>query len=735
MSKRTTKLFILPGVVLALGLLLAACSGATPVSEPTAAPAVEQPVAPTCPAPVPCPTAVPVEPGIEAPYEQEWSASPHNAADTEPFMHWNEEDPAEIPTYCAKCHSTTGYVDFLGGDGSEAGKVDAAVAVGETITCDACHSQAAQSLTSVTFPSGAVINGLGAEARCLACHQGLASKVSVDAQIEKFTATDPDKVVEPLKDGDKTVSFAFVNIHYSAAGATLFGSEALGGYQYDGKGYDIKFEHVEQFDTCVECHSPHTTEVRVDKCAMCHEGVASVEDLRQIRMEASASDYDGDGDVKEPIKDELDGVRGMLYGAIQVYAKEVAGKGIVYDEQIYPYWLVDADGDGEPDKGDNGPMAYDAFTPRLLKATYNYHVSVKDPGAYAHGNKYIIQLLYDSTADVNDALKTKIDMSRMRREDSGHFAGDSDPFRHWDADEMTVPGSCAKCHTATGLPQFIKEGANISNPVSNGFLCSTCHDESNFPAVWTMDTVTFPSGATASFGEGAPDNLCIACHQGLESGLSVTRKVGDTPGDTVDEKLSFINVHYAAAGATLFGSQTQGAYEYPGKEYAGQFAHVANLDTCAACHDKHALEPNLTSCQGCHGTEDPAAIRMKSTADYDGDGDASEGLKGEYDGVADKLYEAILVYAQAKSAGVIYNPAIYPYWFADADNDGEIDKGEDGRNVGYKGFTPKMLKAAYNLHYSKKDTGGYVHNFTYVVQAMYDSIQDLGAPVTGMTRP
>ncbi len=734
MSKRTTKILLIVGLLLGVGLLMVACSGAQQVTQaPTTGPAPTQPPVPTCPAVQPCPTA---EPAIQAPFEEAWAASPHNDAEAEAFVHWNETDDQKVQVACAQCHSTPGYVDFLGGDGSEAGKVDVAPAIGTTITCDACHNQAATELTSVSFLSGVTIDNLGPEARCMVCHQGRATKVQVDAQIETFKAEDPDAVVAPMTDGDQTQNFGFINIHYFAAAVTLYGGQVQGGYQYDGNTYDAKFGHVAEYDTCVECHNPHTTEVKVDECAACHEGVASKDDLKKIRMVSSASDYDGDGNVEEGIFDELAGVRDILMGAIQSYATEATGAGIVYDPASYPYWFTDADGDGAVDKNAEGNnVAFTTWTPRLLKAAYNYQVSVKDPGAYAHGNKYIIQLMYDSTADLNEGLTAKVDMSAMEREDAGHFAGDQLAFRDWDADGMRVPATCAKCHSASGLPQLIAEGAVISNPSSNGFLCSTCHDVENFPALYAMDEVTFPSGAVLSFGEGVSSNLCLACHQGRESTVSVNRVLADLPADTPSDTIRFRNVHYFAAGATLFGSEAQGIYQYPNKEYAGRFAHVQGVDTCVACHDPHALKPQLQACAGCHQTDDPSAIRMTLTADYDGDGDTTEGLKGEYEGVTERLYAAIQEYASTKSKGIVYNPNAYPYYFLDEDNDGTADVNAEGGSISYNAWTPKLLKAGYNYQYSQKDPGAYVHNFRYVVQAMYDSIQDLGGSVQGMTRP
>jgi hypothetical protein len=58
------------------------------------------------------------------------------------------------------------------------------------------------------------------------------------------------------------------------------------------------------------------------------------------------------------------------------------------------------DKDGKADTDDKGPIGYTAWTPRLLKAAYNYQYSVKDPGAFAHNPKYVIQFLYDSIKDV-----------------------------------------------------------------------------------------------------------------------------------------------------------------------------------------------------------------------------------------------------------------------------------------------------------------------------------------------
>ncbi len=747
MSKRTTKYLIIAGLLAALGLLLVACQGATQVTAPTQGPAPTQAAVPTCPAPAACPTAVPVEEGVVAPFEAEWAASPHNALESEAFAHWNEEDPAEIPANCAACHSTPGYIDFLGGDGTEAGTVDANVAVGTTVNCDACHSPAAAALTAVTFPSGAVVDDLGPEARCMVCHQGRASSTQVNAQIERFQAEDPDRAPLPLQDGERTVNFGFINIHYYAAAATLYGTEAKGAYEYAGKTYDAKFDHIDGYDTCVDCHNPHTTEVKMDECAVCHDGASTVEDLRAIRMLSSARDYDGDGNMEEGMADEIAGLSDTLYGAIIMYAKDLQGTGIVYDSSAHPYWFNDRDNNGEADTNDEGrAAAYNTWTPRLLKAAYNYQVALKDPGNYAHGNKYTIQYLYDAIEDLNVALPTKLDMSTMVRDDAGHFAGNSEAFRHWDAEGGEVPSSCAKCHSATGLPMFVENGGThviagngslmttgvVNVDASNGFTCYTCHNHNEWPAVYQINEVVFPSGARASFGEGDPNNLCLQCHQGRESSVSMNRALGDRPGDTVDESVRFRNVHYFVAGATLFGTEVKGVYEWAGKTYSGRFEHVPNFDSCSECHDAHALEVEAQSCAGCHQGQALDQIRM-NTDDVDGDA-AEEGVKGEIDTYIEKLYAAIQAYASENSVGIVYDSHAYPYWFADANGDGAADTGENGA-VGYAAWTPNLVRAAYNYQYAQKDPGAFAHNPSYVIQALYDSIEAIGGDMTGLVRP
>ncbi|MCC7206144.1 MAG: hypothetical protein IT323_02495 [Anaerolineae bacterium] len=676
------------------------------------------------------------EPPFLAEIFAEWMGSAHAKADAEAFVHWDSE--GEIPVECAKCHSTPGYQDYLGADGSEFRVVDAPAPIGTVVTCDACHNSVASGLNNVLFPSGVLIEGTGVASRCMECHQGRASMESVDAAIaEAGLAEDGNAVSEEL---------GFINIHYYAAAATLYGSQAHGGYQYAGMAYQGKNAHVPEFDTCTECHNQHTLQVKLDECATCHEDVSTLEDLRFIRMAGSGSDYDGDGDNEEGIADEITGLQELLYEAIQAYASEVAGAAILYDAASYPYFFIDTNGNGDADEGEVAfPNAYKSWTGNLLKAAYNYQVTMKDPGGFAHNPKYHIQLLYDSILSLNESISDPVDLEEAQRNDPGHFDGTAEAFRHWDEDGE-VPGSCARCHTAGGLPTFLKNSANIAAPPSDSLACSTCHDLGNDFELYVSNTVRFPSGATVSFGEDEPANLCLNCHQGRESTTSVNAAiqragVGD---DEVTDKLTFRNVHYFAAGATLFGTEVKGAYEFEGKEYNGRNMHVEEADTCIECHQQHDLVIRVNRCADCHEEvdiqEDTHLIRLEQEdvepVDYDGDGDDAEPIRDEILSFQEALLVALQAYA-ADTAGtaIAYDAHTHPYWYTDTNGNGTADEDEVNSDNRYVTWTPNLLRAAYNYQYSQKDPGTFAHNPNYMMQVLYDSIEAIGGDVSAFTRP
>jgi len=660
------------------------------------------------------------------PQVAEWAGSGHADQTAEAFHHWDSE--GEVPTTCAKCHSTPGYRDFLGDDGSTVRVVDQPAEIGTTVECYACHNPSAILWDAVIFPSGVEEKNLGAQARCMECHQGRSSKKDVDDRIANAGVTNDEDVISS--------DLGFINVHYFPAGATRYGGRVMGGYLYDGKRYDTLFEHVPGLDTCNSCHNPHTLEVRLDVCAKCHD-VTTLDDLHDIRMASSLTrDYDGDGNLTEGIWFEVQGLRAKLLTALQRYCQEITGVCIAYDANAYPYFYVDTNCNGIVDEGETG--RYNKWTARTVKASYNYQFATKDPGGFAHNAKFIIQLLYDSIEDLNSAISNPVDMVDAVRTDGGHFDGTAEPFRHWDAGGE-VEAACAKCHSASpGFKEWLTYEANTPQEISNGFDCEVCHVTFDTFQTRYVSSVLFQASGyrtpdltgAAVNDQAVMSNICISCHQG--------RAAKKTIDDVIASgNLSFQNVHYLAAAATLFGSDAQVGYEYDGKQYSGKFPHSVEFgnNNCTQCHtpriSQHTFLPddNISYCRGCHtGVTDVEEIRVNSNEDYNGNGTVLESLHDELAGLSAALYAEIRAAADDNGTPIFYDANVYPYFFKD---------NGAGANFGnrFTAWTPALLKASHNYQHSQKEPGAWAHNFAYIAQLVIDSIEDLGGDVSGFVRP
>ena len=102
----------------------------------------------------------------------------------------------------------------------------------------------------------------------------------------------------------------------------------------------------------------------------------------------STPDYDGDGNIRESVQNEIQGLEAILLQLIELYAANTIGVPIAYDAHAYPYFLKATGG------------SYRDFNATLLKAAYNYHTSIKEPGGFIHNSLYIAQLLVDSIRDL-----------------------------------------------------------------------------------------------------------------------------------------------------------------------------------------------------------------------------------------------------------------------------------------------------------------------------------------------
>ncbi len=323
-----------------------------------------------------------------------WLASPHANRSSEAFTHWNED--GEIPGTCAVCHSSQGAISYIRGPMTTPGVIDHAVAPGTSVDCAVCHSQSAADLRAVPFPSGVVVDAFSASAVCTVCHQGRASSQTVETR----TAGLEDDVVA----GD----LGFINVHYAPSASTMMGSVARGGFEYPGKVYKGQFTHVPDLNTCTACHSPHALSVELSSCTSCHKEAESFADIR-----TSPVDFDGDGNTIEGISDPIRALHARLGDAIGLYAADVLDAPVVYAD-AYPYFFADSDGDGVASADEAAyPNRYQNWTPRLLKAAYNYQLVAKETAIYTHNPHYALQLLHDSLESLSE--RVDVDMEGLVR--------------------------------------------------------------------------------------------------------------------------------------------------------------------------------------------------------------------------------------------------------------------------------------------------------------------------------
>ena len=267
----------------------------------------------------------------------------------------------------------------------------------------------------------------------------------------------------------------------------------------------------------------------------------------------------------------------------------------------------------------------------------------------------------------------------------------------------------------------------------NGLECYTCHATFAPDYLVSIPAKTWlPDGTTVNLPGN--DNLCANCHIGRASKTTLEATLAK------GGPLAFVNIHYLAAAGSREGTLAKIGYEYPGKTYAGRLNHQGGVQ-CTSCHDP--IQSNHTfqiadvfgqRCQLCHADQTRAEdIRLVHLLDYDGDGDTTESLKSEVDGMAARLLTAM----RAQTAnGICYQADTYPYFFKDTDIDGVCSASEAVSTNAYGPFSPALLKAAYNYQLSRKDPGVWAHNFEYVGQLLFDSVEDLSGVIpTNLVRP
>jgi hypothetical protein len=343
--------------------------------------------------------------------------------------------------------------------------------------------------------------------------------------------------------------------------------------------------------------------------------------------------------------------------------------------------------------------------------------------------------------------------------------------------------ACFHCHNGIGsiVWQEDAQGRPDADVVfgDEPVTCITCHETHEQPE-GTSHLIRVPVAITQYSGEieikgnvfldntpvpvdKAGDGIiCIFCHQGRESGLTLYA-ARLAPGKEVAGR-SFFNPHYLGTAAMLWGVN---AYEYAGQSYSANAAHQeANCPTCHMANPTddnrnggHTWWPNVATCNtsGCHGSAslgaiaaDPASENGPASPDvdnyralfdtnnYTGDpGGASLSIANSIRVLEDKIIN--LLAAQ----GAFYDDLHYPYFF----NTPDVSQHTNAN--AFTAWTPALYRAAFNLSYIIKglpsgaesqidapNASAAVHDYKYIIQLLLDGYEDLtGAPLAGANRP
>jgi uncharacterized protein YgfB (UPF0149 family) len=662
------------------------------------------------------------------------------------------------------------------------------------LRCTTCHNPNSEpltnALTTVRFPSTgsfaalpvapatypnitAVENPLnltvtntvdGSTGVCAQCHQGRESTASVNARIASSATGGLDDVI-----GTGT----FINPHYLGAAGTMFGADAKMWAEYPGKIYSGRMEHGGKA-SCTFCHDPHTGHLPADsqiaaKCGTCHfneagAAVSSLLELEEVRQFGYEGDIDGD-EIEESLKEEIEGLEVVLYAKMQEYAAST-GTAICYNGGAHPYFFIDTDASGGECSASESVSAnsFKAFTPRLLRAAFNFKWAHAEPGAWAHNPRYVIEVLFDGIVDLRQGLGETVNIATtpQKRAFNGHFGGaeDASPYsamvyHAWDNPPMGfTSGACYQCHGgAKGLAEFLENQVAPAWPAPGGFTayqvnaiqCSTCHTNGDDMKITEspITTLNFPGQKVAEqstvidaveFFPNPADRACAACHSGREGTLSIDTYITSIGGEAAGWVGAFKNPHYLGAAGVLLGSNARMMFEFPGKTYTANPPHFGSPhgslhgSSCTGCHEPkgtaHTFEitaedmaPTTGKCGACHAPTAHGDFTLSN-------------IEHEFVTLRDELKAAIVAYSDAAVVAAVpgANRVCYkenhPYFTVDsAAPYGFLC---DAADTGSPKMDPALIRAAGNLKWAMAEPGAWAHNTEYALEILYDSIVALG---------
>jgi len=350
-----------------------------------------------------------------------------------------------------------------------------------------------------------------------------------------------------------------------------------------------------------------------------------------------------------------------------------------------------------------------------------------------------------------------------------------DAWAHYDWDNNASRGSCQRCHTSTGVANYLASPATYvaanntflhlsgwttttkSSPQNELLYCWGCHENAGKGVLRTPGPITASyTGVSPEpvFPDSEASNICLACHTGRESGDSIKASSGNF------SNLSFINSHYLTAGGTVFAVT---GYEYAGRDYTIPATDThdkigrgltgnATVDTgytngpCVSCHldrrdpndvtvkRSHTFSPftqysptdNLALnpvCVNCHTTRGAGSNSFLAWFGDEATGATFQGTthRARYQAAL----EALRVLLGAEKS--FYFGESHPYFFMTPDNTASANAVKNWLSAGDSDTTgattgKNNMGAAFNYNLMKHDPGGVAHNRRYTRRLIYDAI-------------
>ena len=366
-----------------------------------------------------------------------WATSGHGKVSNAPFA---DEDFKEN-TNCIRCHTSTGYVNFLTSGWTLPTTTWATAGDNgrEVLTCRTCHvndSFAVRGTTAFRIPYNngnfpKQLPSIGESNICVACHSGRENEDTI-AAVTNFT------------------NATFKNSHYKAGAALMYLSAGFRGFTsldtvvgsstyrktlypdstsvpaygitggvtsthrklgttaINGDTHNASFFVPGVLDDngpCVTCHL--NANGVADRPAHGHTWKINQDAVAQVCINCHASettDINGFAD-QAALDNFLEEQALVSENALGLLQSLLLSKyNISYNPDVYPYFydenlpLVSGKKQQVKDwtRGRGNNAAGNLFGKRLMGAAFNLQLIVKDPGAFAHARTYVRRLIYDS---------------------------------------------------------------------------------------------------------------------------------------------------------------------------------------------------------------------------------------------------------------------------------------------------------------------------------------------------